>query len=121
MTKQTSILPLLENIIQDHTSYKFPVSYINKELTSMFLEPMEFDYFRMMAYRKLKKEYGFAIAHIFLQVMEIKMELHKGDIYIIPQLQYQDRMETFLSSLENLYITKIEKNTSDGEMMSVMV
>jgi hypothetical protein len=29
-------------------------------------------------------------------------------------------METFLLTLENLFITKIEKNTPDGEMMSAI-
>lgn len=87
----------------------------------MFLEPLEFDYFRMMSYRKLKKEYGEAVAHIFLQTMELKMELNRGDIYTIPIIEYQSRMETFLSTLENLYITRIEKNSPDGEMMTAMV
>jgi predicted hydrocarbon binding protein len=121
MSNPTSIFPLLESVVQDNPSYKFPIEFINKELTNMFLEPLEFEYFRMMAYRNLKKEYGDIIAHIFLQLMEIKLELQKVDIYTLPVFVYQSKMEDFLSTLENLYITRIDKNSPDGEMLIAMV
>jgi hypothetical protein len=53
--------------------------------------------------------------------MHIKMQLEKEDIYTLSQFEYQERVEDFLTTLENLYITKIEKNTPDGEMMSAMI
>lgn len=119
MTK--SLTPLLQSIVRDNTTYKFPIETINKELTNMFLEPLEFDYFRIQAYRKLKKEYGVSIAHIFLQTLDLKLRLPERDIYSLTIPEYQSEMEECLSSLDNLYITKIDKTSPDGEMMSAMI
>lgn len=118
--EQQALYPLLESIVQDNTTYKFPVETISKELTSMLLEPLEFDYFTMMSYRKLKREFGNTIAHIFLSTLEMKLRLKERDIYNLPTNEYQAEIENFISTLENLYITKIEKNSPDGEMMSAM-
>jgi len=121
MSSTQNILPLLQSIVDDNITFKFPLELIQKELLNMFMEREEFDYFRMMCYRKLKREYGQTIAHIFLQVMEIKLELQKIDIFTIPVMEYQDRIEIFISTLERLYITRIDKKSPDGEMMSAMV
>lgn len=120
MLEKQSLTPLLESVIQDNPSYKFPVETITKELTGMFIEPMEFDYFSVQAYRKLKREYGDTIAHIFLTTMDMKLKLKERDIYSLSTSEYHSEMESFLLTLENLFITKIEKNTPDGEMMSAM-
>lgn len=121
MFPKTAISPLLQSVIRDNTTYKFPIEYINKELTSMFLEPLEFDYFMIQAFRKLKREYGETIAHIFLSTLELKMKIRERDIYKLSVSEYQSEMEKFLSTLENLYITKVDKNSPDGEMMSAMI
>ena len=120
MTKP-ALTPLLESVVRDNPTFKFPIEAINKELTSMFLEPLEFDYFMIQAYRKLKREYGSSMGHIFLQHIEIKMRVRERDIYTLTLTEYQSEMEEFLSSLDNLYITRIDKNSPDGEMMSAMV
>lgn len=121
MFPKQAISPLLESVIQDNPTYKFPIEFINKELTNMFLEPLEFDYFMIQSYRKLKREFGETIAHIFLQVLEMKMKVRERDIYSLSVQQYQAEMENFLSSLENIYITKVDKKSPDGEMMSAMI
>lgn len=121
MFPRASISPLLESIVRDNETFKFPIESINKELTEMYLEPLEFDYFMIQAYRKLKKEYGTTIAHIFISTLELKMESQKKDIYQLSTTEYQMRMDKFLECLENLYITKIDKNTPDGEMLSAMI
>ena len=121
MFPRQAISPLLESVIEDNPSYKFPIEFINKELTSMFLEPLEFDYFMIQSYRKLKREFGETIAHIFLQVIEMKLKTRERDIYSLSVPEYQAEMENFLSSLENIYITKVDKKSPDGEMMSAMV
>lgn len=121
MSTQQSIAPLLESLVQDNETYKFPIESINKELTNMFLEPLEFDYFLMQAFRKLKREYGTTIAHIFISTLELKLKTRERDIYTLTETQYQIEMESFLSTLENLLITKIEKNSPDGEMLTAMI
>lgn len=119
MEKQ-ALIPLLESVVRDNPTYKFPIESISKELTSMFLQPLEFDYFTMMSYRKLKREFGETLAHIFLSTLELKLNIKERDIYTLSTQEYQTEMENFLSTLENLYITKINKKSGDGEMMSAM-
>lgn len=121
MFPRQAISPLLESVIQDNPTYKFPIEFINKELMSMFLEPLEFDYFTIQSYRKLKREFGETIAHIFLQVLEMKMKSRERDVYSLTVPEYQAEMENFLSTLENIYITKVDKKSPDGEMMSAMI
>jgi hypothetical protein len=121
MFQSQAISPLLESVINDNPTYKFPIEFINKELTNMFLEPMEYDYFMIQSYKRLKREYGETIGHIFLQVAEMKMTTPGVNIYDLTVQQYQSKMEDFLSTLENLYITKVDKKSPDGEMMSAMI
>ena len=118
--EQHKLMPLLQSVVQDNPTYKFPVETINKELTSLFLEPLEFDYFIIQSYRKLKREFGSTIAHIFLSTLELKLNIKERDIYTLSTAEYQVEIENFLTTLENLYITKVDKKSSDGEMMSAM-
>lgn len=87
----------------------------------MFLEPLEFDYFMIQAFRKLKRDFGETMAHIFISTLEVKFRTKERDIYSLTVSEYQSEMEKFLSTLENLYITKVEKKSPDGEMMSAMI
>ena len=118
--EQQKLIPLLQSVVQDNPTYKFPIEVISKELTSMFLEPLEFDYFTIQSYRKLKREFGDTIAHIFLSTLDLKLQLKERDIYTLSIQEYQAEIENFLTTLENLYITKVDKKSSDGEMMSAM-
>lgn len=120
MQYQQSVSGLLEDIVKDNPTYKFPIEAISKELMSLFLEPMEFDYFIIQSFKKLKRDFGDVVAHIFLQTLELKINLKPNEISHLTLEQYQTLVETFISSLENIYITKIDKNSSDGEMLSVM-
>jgi hypothetical protein len=120
MEQQQALIPLLTSVVQDNPTYKFPVETISKELTSMFLEPLEFDYFTIQSYRKLKREFGETIAHIFLSTLDLKLQLKERDIYTLSTQEYQAEMENLLTTLENLYITKVDKRSSDGEMMTAM-
>jgi hypothetical protein len=99
MEKQ-SLLPLLESVVQDNPTYKFPVETISKELTSMFIEPLEFDYFTIQSYRKLKREFGDTLAHIFLSTLEMKLILKERDIYKLSTQEYQEEIENFITTME---------------------
>lgn len=121
MSTKTPIAPLLQSIIKDNPTYKFPVEAINKELLNMFVEPLEFEYFMMMSYKKLKREFGNEIAHIFLQTIDLKMNESGRDIQSLSVSEFQEKFEGFMNTLENLYFTRIDKNSPDGEMMSAMI
>jgi hypothetical protein len=116
-----SVYPLLKDIIKDNPTFKFPVELIQKELMHIFLDPMEFDYFIIQSFKKLKRDYGSTMGHIFLTILENKIETKKRDISELEISIYQDLIESFIQTLERTYITRIEKDSSDGEMMSVMV
>lgn len=87
----------------------------------MFLNPMEYDYFLIQSYRRLKREYSGTVAHIFLSTLDLKMRTRDRDIYKLSEEEFQSDFEKFIHTLEHLYITRIDKKSSDGEMMSVMV
>lgn len=87
----------------------------------MFMQPEEFDYFMIQSYRNLKREYGGTIAHIFLTTLEGKLNMDQNNIRNLSLEQYQEQLEEFFNTLENLYITRIDKNSPDGEMMSAMI
>lgn len=120
MTTQSKILPLLESVILDNETFSFPLHSISTEIANLFIAQEEFDYFMMQSYRKLKREYGEVIGHIFLTTAEIKLNINDNDVYALSLQEYHEKMENFLSTLENLKITKIEKNSPDGELLSAM-
>lgn len=120
MYPKSTISPLLESIVQDNPTFKFPVECIGKELINMFVAQEEFDYFMMQAYKKLKREYGSTISHIFLTHLELKLDLQNVDIHNLPLQEYQDKIEYLMSSLEVLHITRIDRNSPDGILMSAM-
>lgn len=121
MTKTSNIFPLLESVVKDNETYKFPIEIIFKELTHLFINQEEFDYFMMQSFRTLKTEIGPTIAHIFLTTLETKMNLKETNVYQLPTAEYQSKIEDFISTLENLYITRIPKQSPDGEMLSNMI
>lgn len=121
MSTESKLFPLLNSIVKDNQTFKFPIECISKELVAMFLNKEEFDYFMVQAYRKLKSEYGSTMAHIFTTTMEMKLKLRERDIYSLSFDEYTEEMDETLLSLDNLYITKIDKRSPDGEMMSVMI
>jgi hypothetical protein len=120
MQYQKSVSGLLEDIVKDNPTFKFPIETISKELISLFLEPMEFDYFIIQSFRKLKRDFGDVIAHIFLQTLELKLNMKPEEISHLTLEEYHAYIEIFITALENIYITKIDKNSNDGEMLSVM-
>lgn len=120
MTRNATIIPLLESLVRDNETFKFPIESISQELTHLFLEAVEFDFFMMTIYKKLNSLYGMVIAHIFVQTMELKLKLNERDIYTLSIEEYQKEVADAISSLENLYITKISKTSSDGELLEAM-
>lgn len=121
MITKEKISPLLEAVVKDNTTLKFPAYAIEKELLAMFMEKIEFDYFTIQCFKKLKRDYGFVFGHIFLTTIELKMKLRERDIQSLSDEQYREELEEFINTLENLYVTRIEKQSPDGEMLSVMV
>lgn len=86
----------------------------------MFLNQDDFEYNMMEIFKKLNKEYGHAVAHSFYLVIEMKMNLRKVDVHTYSEIEYQAKLEDAFSTLERVKITRIEKNSNDGKMLSAM-
>jgi len=117
---QSNIYPLLESVIQDNHTYKFPIESIRKQLLNMLLTQDEFEYFMMESYRSIKRDYGFIYGHILLTTIENNLNLSNLDVHTLSEGEYQEKISNLIETLENLSITRVEKNSPDGEMLSVM-
>jgi hypothetical protein len=120
-TQQTQISPLLEDIVRDNPTYAFPVMTIREELIQLFINQDEFEYFMMQAFKKLKSEHHIVFGNVFLTALEQVLETNDTDPHLLPKQIYQEKIDYFISILENLNVTRIEKNSPDGELLSAMV
>ena len=120
MEKKQDISSLLESIALENPSYDFPIQTIQTELTNMFITQEEFDYFLMMAFRKLKREFNYTIANIFITTCELILDLKNTDMHIIPADEYYDKIEGLYNVLSTLKITHVKKNSPDGELLTAM-
>lgn len=114
------ITPLLENIVRDNPTYPFPVSVIEKELLSMFINQEEYEYFMMMCYRKIKKEFGVVMGNIFLTTLEMILDTQNVDPHNLSKEEYSEKIDKVISTLETMNVTIIDKKSPDGSLMSAM-
>lgn len=116
-----SVIPLLVSVAKDAPTFKFPVECIQKELVAMFLGQQEFEYFVQQSYKKLKTAYGGTVAHIYLNVIDLRFKECNGEVLSISNEHYLELFEEFISTLENLYIHRIEKYSPDAEILETLV
>lgn len=105
---------LLNQVVKDNQTFKFPVEYISKELINMYMSQEEIEYFTGQAYRRIKNEFGLTYAHIFLTTFNLKLRPDEVDLTRLPIERYQEEINDFITTLESLYITRIEKKSPDG-------
>lgn len=86
----------------------------------MLVNQDEFDYFMMEAYRVIKNQYGFAYGHIFLTILESKIKVVNLDVLTLSYTEYQAMVTELIETLENVMVTRVEKDSPDGEMLTVM-
>lgn len=107
-------------ISNDHQTVNFPINEIQLELTFMYLDKDDFDNGLMKAYHKLKRKYNKTMADIFMTIANMKLQIGDIDFRNMEQSDYQEWLEDFFNSLENIKITRIEKNSPDGQMLTQM-
>lgn len=117
---QVSLAQFLQDIANDHQQFQFPVNDIQKELTIMFLDMNDFNEGMMKAYHKLKRKYNEVLANIFLTTAEMVLRLKELDLRTLSDNEYQERIEFLIDTLSNLTITRIDKRSPDGEMLTSM-
>jgi len=117
---RTEISPLLESIVKDNPTYPFPTEIIEKELLTLFINQEEFEYFMMVCYKKLKKEASHVIANIFLTALEIHLDTKNVDPHTLSNAEYHKKLDGFISQLETMNITIVDKKSPDGVLMSAM-
>lgn len=86
----------------------------------MFLDKDDFDNGLMRAYFKLKRKYNVVMADIFMTIANKKLQIAEMDFRNMEQSDYEDWVEDFINSLERVRITRIEKNSPDGQMLTQM-
>jgi hypothetical protein len=121
MDIKQGISPLLKDLIRDNPTYPFPISTIRNELTQLLISQEEFDYFMWAAYRKIKKQHSDLVAKIFITTAEVVLDLHNKDIHEIDYTTYHDLMEQFYNTLSTLKITRVDKGSPDGELLTAMM
>lgn len=114
---KNNIYSFLEMIVNDNESFPFPVNDIRKELDHLLVSTKEFEYFIREAHRKLKYKYGIAYSQIFINVLDRVFSGLPQDFTIE---EYMDKVLDFIETLESIKICRIEKDSPDGETLSVM-
>ena len=118
---RTEVTPLLENIVRDNSTYDFPVQTIREELIQLFMHQEEYHYFIQQCYKILNRDHHEVFANVFITTLELILDTQNVDPYILPINEYHSKIDEFIDVLENLKITRIEKNSPDGELMSAMI
>jgi len=114
------VSPLLENIVYDNPTYTFPIQSIRDELSQLFIHQEEFSYFIQQAYRVLNQEHHSIFATVFITTLEFVLDTKTQDPYTLSPEEYYSKIDHFIEVLENLSITRIEKDSPDGELLSAM-
>lgn len=117
---EQQITPLLESVVNDNPSYPFPIDTIRIELLELLTNQLELQYFLIQANKKLKRDHHKVFANIFLSTIQLIFEGDEGEIEDLPYDLYQSRIERLTTVLENMKITRVEKDCPDGEMLTAM-
>lgn len=112
--------PLLESIVNDNESYDFPIEAIRKELLQLILNQFEFDYFIAECHKKLKMSYPSIFSTIFFNSLMLHLDGY-DDVYKMSSDDYTNCILKLTEQLENTQVTRIEKDSPDGEMMSEII
>jgi hypothetical protein len=110
----------LKKIAKDHSQYSFPINEIQKELTLMYLDPSDFNDGMMFAYRKLKRKYNEVLANVFLTTVEMVLNLKELDFKAMSIIEYREKMDYLIDTLTSVVITRIDKKSPDGQMLTTM-
>lgn len=112
-----NIYSFLEMIVRDNESFPFPVNHIRKELEHLLMGSEEFQYFVREANRRINYTYGQAYSQTFIYLLDkVFSDLPKD----YTEDEYIDRVLHFIDVLENIKICRIDKNTPDGETITIM-
>ena len=86
----------------------------------MYLDKNDFNEGLMKSYHKLKRKYNEVMANIFLTSVEMVLNLKEIDFRTLSDIEYQEKMDFLMDTLSSLTITRIEKRSPDGEMLTTM-
>jgi hypothetical protein len=120
MIKQEPIFALLNDVVADNPTYDFPISTISVELNNMFANKDKFDEVLEFIINKLKRRHSDIVAHVFILCVERSFPFDKYVFDTIPLDEYYSSIEDLYDLLSTLKITRVDKLSPDGEMMSQM-
>lgn len=118
--EDTHLTPLLESLVNDNDAYSFPIDTIRIELFEMLLHQEELQYFIKQACRKLNLSHNRIFSTIFLTTLELVLDTKNIDPYLLSKKEYEEKIDKLTEVLENIIVTRIDKDSPDGEMMTAM-
>lgn len=120
MKEHQSIFPLLESVVNDNQTFLFPVDYIRMELIQISISMDEFEYMIRQAHRKIRLKYGATYGSIFIQILDFVLSAKQKKVPEYTNEEYFEIIDEFIHILENTKITRIDKSSPDGIMISAM-
>lgn len=108
---------LIEDIIRDGQTFKFPLAHIQRELAMAILAQEEFFYLMGQASEKLKKKYMPMVSYVFQALLQLKFAERAETM---DREEYIETMEEFIIQLSKIHITRVPKDSPDYEVIEVM-
>lgn len=109
---------LIEDIVRDNHTFKFPLHEIQFELSMALVAQEEFFYLIQQANEKLKKKYIQMTSYIFLALVQMEFEEEQAES--LPLDVYMSKMEKLIIKLSKISITRIPIDSPDYEIISEM-
>lgn len=117
---QTALFSLLEDVVKDHPTYKFPIQGIQPELTSLYFGQKNFDSICASILLKLKRKHSKVIPHLFYLALDKTFPNGLNDVDLLEADVYMEKIEDLINFLSRLNITRVPLNSPDGYMISEM-
>jgi hypothetical protein len=120
MSSTETLYGFLQVIAKDNFTYDFPINEVRMELINLMMSQEEFVYFIQQAHKKLVNTHGRITADIFTTIVYRDFDIVNNDP---TELDYNDFvmiLDSIITKLENVKITRIPPESPDYEVLSEM-
>ncbi len=111
---------LLKYVVKDNPTYNFPSSTIINELTRLYLNQNDFNNIVSIIYEKLYTNNSEVVSQTFIHCLQRVFPMDESIIDSIPEEKYYAYVEELIDLLQSVKITRVDKRSADGVMISAM-
>lgn len=86
----------------------------------MYLDKDDFNEGLMKSFHKIRKKHGEVLANIFITIADQKLKIKDIDFRNMSDTDYQLWLDVFIDTLSRIKITRVDKNSPDGLMLTQM-